>query len=262
MENNYDNLSEENFLSGRDKKNAFGIPKGYFNSLSSRMLNKIECQQELAEFKTLAATDRQLKFAVPQNYFSSLATILEYKYELSVYSELAKVTKPVLKTLPANYFSMLKKKVMERIELDAELKEFSVLSSLEKKNNFKLVPDYFENNTDEVKEKIHAAKHRVPDFIDQVISLLFKPKMAFALSFVLIIGFTAVWYLNKTNPVIQSGACKTLACLEKNELLNENNVRDFDDENLYDMVDVDVLDKNMSGKDVAKDSLKTKKTTK
>ena len=38
---------------------------------------------------------------------------------------------------------------------------------------------------------------------------------------------------------------------------NENNIRDFDDENLYDMVDVELLDKQMSGKVSDKDSLKT-----
>ena len=114
----------------------------------------------------------------------------------------------------------------------------------------------------EVKEKIHAANRHVPDFIDQIIRILFKPKMAFAFSFVLIIGFSAVWYIYKSNPIIQSGDCKTLACLEKNELLNDNNIRDFDDENLYDMVDVDVLDKNMSEKETATDSLNKKKKSK
>ncbi len=262
MENNYDNLSEENFLFGKDKKNAFALPEGYFDTFSTRMLNRIEYEQEMAGFQTLAATNRQLKFAVPQNYFTSLAAILECKYELSLFPELNKLAKPALKPLPADYFETMATKVMDKIELESELKEFSVLSSIEKKNNFQLVPDYFENSASEVKEKIHAAKHRAPDFIDQIISLLFKPKTAFAFSFVLIIGLTAVWYLKKTSPVILSGDCKTLACLEKNELLNDNNIRDFDDENLYDMVDVEDLDKNMSEKEAAKDSSKTKKKSK
>ena len=262
MENNYDNLSEENFLSGQDKKNPFALPQGYFNSFSARMLNKIEQQQELAEFKTLCAIERQLKFAVPKNYFSSLTNILEYKCELSVYSELNKVARPILKPLPSDYFTALEKRIADRIELDNELKEFSVLSSINKKNNFKLVPDYFENSTDEVKEKIHAANRHIPRIFEQLFAILFKPKMAFAFSFILIIGFTAVWYYNRNDSTIQTGDCKTLACLEKNELLNENNIRDFDDDNLYDMVDVEVLDKNMSEKDASKDSLKTKKNKK
>jgi hypothetical protein len=113
---------------------------------------------------------------------------------------------------------------------------------------------------DEVKEKIHTANQPIPTIFqtifEQLSLLLFKPKMAFALSFVLVIGFTAIWYLNKNDSPIQTGDCKTLACLEKNELLNENNIRDFDDENLYDMVDEEMLDKQMSGEGTDKDSLK------
>lgn len=261
MENDHDKFQEENFLFGKDKKNSFVLPEGYFNSFSNRLLNRIECEQELAEFKILSGVNRELKFAIPQNYFSSLTNILEYKYEASVFPELSKIAKPALKALPADYFEAMDKKVMEQIELTSELKTFSVLSSIEKKNNFRLVPDYFENSTDEVKEKIHAANQRIPNVFqtvfEQLFAILFKPKMAFALSFILIVGFTAVWYFNRNNSSLETGACKTLACLEKNELLNEDNIRDFDDENLYEMVDMEMLDNQISGADTGKDSLKT-----
>ncbi len=257
MENNYDKFQEEDFLSGEDKKNSFALPEDYFNSFSKRMLNRIEHEQELAEFKTLAAVNRQLKFDVPQNYFASLADILEYKYELSVYPEINKIAKPALKQLPVDYFEELDKKITAKIELTSELEEFAVLSSIEKKNNFKLVPEYFEDSAYEVKEKIHTAKHRAIGIFEQIASILFKPKMAFALSFVLIIGLTSVWYFNKKESTVKSGDCKTLACLEKNELLNENTVRDFDDENLYDMVDADMLDKKISSENAVNDSIKT-----
>lgn len=260
MEDN-DKFQEENFLSGKDKKNSFVLPEGYFDSFSTRLLNRMECEQELAEYKILSGVNRKLKFAVPQNYFSSLTGILEYKYEASVFPELSKIAKPALKPLPADYFEEMDKKVMEKIELTSELKEFSVLSSIEKKNNFRLVPDYFENSTDDVKEKIHASNQRIPNvfqtIFEQLFAILFKPKMAFALSFILIVGFTAVWYFNRNDSSLETGACKTLACLEKNELLNENNIRDFDDENLYEMVDMEMLDKKISGVDTDKDSLKT-----
>lgn len=260
MENDNDKFQEENFLSGKDKKNSYVLPEGYFNSFSTRLLNRMECEQELAEFKILSSVNRKLKFAVPQNYFSSLTSILEYKYETSVFPELSKIAKPALKPLPADYFEAMDKKVMEKIELTSELKEFSVLSSIEKKNNFRLVPDYFENSTDEVKEKIHAANQSIPNvfqtIFEQLFATLFRPKMAFALSFILIVGCTAVWYFNRKDSSLETGACKTLACLEKNELLNENNIHDFDDENLYDMVDIEMLDKQISGVDTDKDSLK------
>jgi hypothetical protein len=253
MTNNYDKFQQENFLFGKDKKNPFVVPEGYFNSLSARLLNRIEVEEELAEFRKLASLKKPLTLSIPQNYFISLANILEYKYELSAYTELNKVAKPVLKPLLADYFNALDKKVLAQIELAEELKEFSVLSSIEKKNSFKVATEYFDTTTNEVKEKIHSSNERTPNILEQIISIIFKPKMAFALSFIVIIGFTFFWYLNKSNQTATpSGDCKTLACLEKNELLNENNIRDFDDENLYEMVDEEILDKQ-----ITKDSLKT-----
>ncbi len=260
MENNNDTFSEEKFLSGNDKKNSFVVPEGYFNSFSTRLLNRIEYEEELAPFKILTSTNRQLKFIVPRNYFSSLTNLLEYKYELFAFTELAKIAKPDLKPLPEDYFETLNKKIMTQLELTSELKEFSVLSSIEKKNNFKLVPDYFENSTYEIKEKIHTAAPKnifivLEELLDQLLASIFRPKTAFALSFVLIIGFVAVWYLNRDNSIPQTGDCKTLACLEKKELLNEKHISDFDDENLYDMVNVEALSKKMSEEATTKDSL-------
>jgi len=257
MENNYNNFQEENFLSGKDKKNSFVLPEGYFNSLSTRVLNRIEHEKELREFKILTA-NRQLKFAVPQNYFSSLTNILEYKYELSVYPELNKVAKPANMPLPAGYFETLNKKLMDKLEMESELKEFSVLSSIEKKNNFKVVPDYFESKTDSYEEKIHSEKNQ-RGIVRQLFATIIKPQMAIAASLVLIIGISAIWYFNRKDTTILNSDCQTLACLEKNEILNEKNIQDFDDESLYEMVDVEMLDKQMSGGTKNGDSLNTNK---
>jgi hypothetical protein len=255
MENNTDNFSEENFLFNTNKKNPFSLPEGYLNDFSVRLLNRIEHEHELKGFKTLKETTRQLKFTVPQNYFITLANLLERKYEISAHPVLNSVAKPLMKSLPVNYFEALDKKLIERMELENELKGFSVLSSVDKKNNFKLVPDYFDNITVDVKDKIHPKIH-TPGFIEQVINILFQPKMAFTLGFILIVGFTSVWYLNKKEPNLSTGDCKTLACLEKNELLNEKNIPDFDDENLYEMVDVEMLDKQMTKENTGKGSVK------
>lgn len=257
MENDYDNFQEENFLFGKDKKNSFVAPKGYFDSLFARVMNKIEYEQELAGFKTLAE-NKQLKFTVPQNYFAELTNILECKYELSFFPELNKVVKPALKSLPSDYFETLDKKVLNKLELENELKEFSVLSSIPKKNNFKVVPDYFESKTDEVKEKIHAEKNQ-GGVVRQLFATILKPQMAIAAGLALIIGLTALWYFNRTDSKVLNSDCMTLACLEKNEILNEKNIQNFDDESLYEMVDVEMLDEQISSETKTDDSLKTEK---
>ena len=256
MENTTNNFSEENFLFPGNRKKAFAVTEGYFDAFTNRLLNKIEHENELIELSSLTTIHRQLKFTVPKNYFSSLQHILQLKYETIAHPILNKVEKPVLKSLPTGYFEAFDKKLNARMELDNELKEFSVLSSKEKKNNFKLVPDYFENSTDEVKEKIHA-KHESTNILEQIIEFIFKPKMAFALGLAVILGFTTIWYFNnKQDTNFKTGDCKTLACLEKNELLNDKNIPDFDDENLYEMVDVEMLDKQITKKPGENDSLK------
>ena len=257
MENNYDNFKEENFLSNTDKKNFFVLPKGYFDSLSARIMNKIEQEQELTEFKTLAQ-NKQSKFTVPQEYFANLTSRIESKYEAAAFPTLNKVAKPGLKKLPVDYFETLDKKVQDKMELENELKDFSVLSSIPKKNNFKTAPDYFDSKTEEVKEQIYTEKNK-KGVVRQMIAVVWKPQMAVAASLALIIGLTALWYFNRTETKILNGDCMTLACLEKNEILNEKTIQDFDDENLYEMVNEDALDQQISGETKSDDSLKTNK---
>lgn len=257
MENFNNNFQEENFLPIGGKKNSFVLPKGYFDSLSNRILNKIEHEQELVAYKTLSE-NRKATFKVPQNYFETLANNLEYKYELSVFPQLESTKKPVLKALPENYFENLAKKIVDKFELESELKEFSVLSSIPKKNAFKVAPAYFESKTEDVKEKIHADKNQ-GGVVRQLFATLLKPQMAIAASLVLIVGISAIWYFNRKDSTIINGDCLTLACLEKNEILNEKNIQDFDDESLYEMVDEAVLDQQLSEDETSEDSLNTNK---
>ncbi len=257
MENNYDNFKEENFLFGKDKRNSFIAPKGYFDSLSGRVMNKIECEQELVRLKILAQ-NKQKKFTVPKNYFLELTNILECKYELSVFSELNKITKPVLKSLPSDYFETFDKKVMDKLELESELKEFSILSSIPKKNTFKTAPNYFESKTDLYEEQIYDEKNK-KGVVRQLLAVVLKPQIAIAASLALTIGLTALWYFNRADSKVLNSDCMTLACLEKNEILNEKNIQDFDDENLYEMVDEVVLNQQLSKDETSEDSLNTNK---
>ncbi len=206
MENNYIDNSVEIFLFDKDRTNSFSVPEGYFNSISDRLLNKIECKEEIREFENLSNINRELKFTVPQNYFSTFQNILEHKLDLS------------------------------------------------------LEPEYFKTDTDNTKEKIHSYKNNLTDILNQLIAFVCRPKNAFALSFVLIMGLASVWFFNKNDSGVVlpiKGDCQTLACLEKNELLNDQNIFNLDDENLYEMVDEEMLDKKLLGASKKQDSLKT-----
>ncbi len=268
MTTNHTNQSEEeNFLFGKDKKNPFVLPEGYFESLADKVINKIEVEEELKQYATLfAITSPQTSarergyFVVPENYFIKNENLLEYRYELAAFNALANVPKPELKPLTEDYLDALSAKVLKQIEVADEMKEFATLSELKKQNVFAVGPDYFDTVADKVKERYHSSKGEKVSIVEQVLGLLFKPKMAFAYSIVLIVGIGMFFYFNKPTTVttpIDSGDCKTLACLERKELLNEHTIQNLDDENLYDLVNVDELGKQLSE---TKDSIVTTNT--
>lgn len=218
MENKQDNFSEENFLPGIGKKNSFAVPK---------------------------------------NYFEELENSLEYKYEQSLYPTLNAIKKPQIQEPSSDYFKTINEKIQSRIEQKNELEEFKILSSIKKENNFTIAPNYF--NEKKFSADVKKTDTPVINIFKRLQAVVLHPKMAYAAGIALIIGLAGFWYYNKTEQLLQPGSdCKTLACLEKRELLNEQNMNDFDDENLYEMVDVELLDKNVSEEteDKISDSLK------
>ena len=252
-ENNNNLFEEENFLFGKNKENPFAAPQGYFDSLSDKVMNKIEVEQERAQFTVLSTiTPPQPSpkgrgcFTVPQNYFIKNGNLLEYKYELATFSELSKVPKPVLKPVTSEYFDALSANVLKQIELADELKNYSTLAEIKKEKAFAVDLDYFETIADRVKERYHSTENKKVSIIEQVLTFIFKPQLTIAYGLVLIVGIGAFLFFNQPEKIIESGDCKTLACLERKELLNDHTIQSLDDENLYDLVDADELGKQLS----------------
>ena len=180
------------------------------------------------------------------NYFEALKNTLEYKYEISVYSGLNKIPKQGMTLPAAYYFETIDKRLFDKHEQSREPQEFKPLLSPEKKNSFIDKLNNAENNPPPAVENYHQPEQSSWGTIRKIGSAIFEPKLATAASIGLILGFAAFWYINRTDSALQADDCKTLACLEKNELLNEKNINDFDDESLYEMVNLDDLDKNVS----------------
>ncbi|MGZ4034230.1 MAG: hypothetical protein ACXVPU_16505 [Bacteroidia bacterium] len=263
MSTNYNNNSEEdNFLFGKNKELPFIVPQGYFDLFASQLINKIEALEELSEFETLASINKQTAFAVPENYFNGIENLLQDKNELAEFATLNKITKPVFKSLSADYANELNTDIIRKIEIADELKEYETLYAIDKQNIFTVATGYFDSIADDVKEKIYSDSHQKESIFERILKSVLKPKMAFAYSFVIILVTGSILYYkhnDHSETITQpSGDCKTLACLEKNEILNEKNVHQFDDDNLYEMVDVDQLDKQISGK-IESDSVKVNK---
>lgn len=247
MENQINNYDDECFLSNIDKKQPFLLPNNYFNNVTDQLINKLACEEELTDYKTLSNINKENNFRIPKNYFEKLKNKLEYKYEIANFQQLDKLPKNGLNKPSNSYFNQLEDNIKHKLELHNELQEFQLLNSLEKKNPFHVDIEYFEkrHQTEETKTK------------NKGILILLQPKLAIAASILLIMGAIAFWKLNNNSEtIIQPSDCKTLACLEKNELLNEKNIDDFNDENLYEMVDVEELDKTIITEDSINDSIR------
>lgn len=252
MLNHQNSDPEENFLPGYGKKNPFAVPGGYFENLSARIMEKIGYAEELGAFAILSELKDKRVFEVPADYFKSGENALEYRQELSEFEVLAKIGKPVLKEDP-DYFEAFGAKVTGGMEVAKELEEYPLLSALEKQDNFVVDPGYFDTVVGRVKERYHAEAHR-PRVLERLLAHILKPGVAFGYSFILIIGAGLIYYTTGTvQPGISAdnGDCHTLACLEKREMLNERTVSEMNDDNLYEMVDVDALEKQLSSDSTA-----------
>lgn len=238
-------FEDENFLFGKNKELPFDAPVNYFDLLESRIINKIELAEEAKEFSVLANIEKVKTFEVPANYFSSLENEIEYKAELEALPELSKIAKPVLKPLAADYFNSLANRVTNKVTATDELKEFATLYALEKENSFVVSPDYFDSVADKIKERVHAKSRGEVSIIDKILAVVLKPKFGLAFGVIVIVGISSLYYFNQNKTIIDNGDCKTLACLEKREMLNDHTVREMDDADLIDMVDVDKLDKQI-----------------
>ena len=244
-ENNNIEMEDENFMFGTNKEIPFSIPSFYFDSLSERIIYKIELAEEASEFSLLAGINKQSVFNVPENYFEGIENELEYKIESEALVELNKITKPVLKPLPEEYYNSLKENITNKIELADELRMYATLYAIDKQNSFEVSADYFDNVTDKIKEKIHTKSQTQLSIIEKIMMLVLKPKFGVAFGIVIITGIAGLFYINQQKTIIDSGDCKTLACLEKRDMLNDHTVREMDDDNLLEMVDVDKLDKQI-----------------
>lgn len=61
---------------------AFGMPEGYFEEFSARLMDNIkkeEINEELAEFPRLSTVPRINPFSVPEGYFESLTNTIGHK---------------------------------------------------------------------------------------------------------------------------------------------------------------------------------------
>lgn len=250
MENNDYNINDEpNLPLDNNDQNLFGLPSNYFALFEDKLREKIELQDELELFPVLASIEKNNVFEVPANYFISNENSLECKTELDAYLKLQLVKKPVFLGLEEDYKQQLQSSITHKIEIVEELKDYKLLYSLNKENSFVVSENYFEGLAENVKNRIFSVNEDRKSFLDIVLDVVFGKAMAFSFGLCLIIGLSVFFY-QAPESIIESGDCKTLACLERNEILNNNKViTNFDEDQLIDLVDVNTLNQQLNSRE-------------
>lgn len=249
MENNDYNLNDEpNLPLDHNDKHSFGLPSDYFASFEDKLRKKLESQEELNEFPTQSSIPKNNLFTTPADYFAVTENKLEIKAELEVYTQLKSIKPFVPAELDAEYTTHLQSAINYKVELTEELQAYEILYAIDKVNPFTASEAYFESIAERVKGKIYAVKETKISVLDSVIDFIFGKKMAFAFGVVFIFSLSVYFYKSQEKP-LEMGDCKTLACLERQEILNNNKViSNFDEEQLMDLVDVNKLNQQLNSK--------------
>ncbi len=227
------------------KPEGFDFPEDYFNSFSSRLFKKLGSENELAEFKLLAALPKIHPFVVPDNYFLTL----EHKTELAAYPGLASVKPGYPVEVEAGYFEKLAQSLQYKIALAEELKEYGRLAAIEKVNPFDVEEAYFDTLTSAIQDRLFAPQ--APGLVERLLELFFTRKTAYAFGAVALLGFS-IMYFNRADTG-NTGTCTTLACLEKNEIVNSAEIKNMDEETLIELIDVRALSDSLNTHQQAKE---------
>lgn len=255
MKNNEHNFGNEpNLPSNENGKNPFGMPSNYFAAFEDKLKKKMELDNELSEFPLLTSIQKINSFEAPTNYFTKSKNAIEHAVELASFQKLQNIKTLNFVDLEDDYVKQLNTALLGKIELVDELKSYSILYVLDKVNSFIVSYNYFENLHLSVKEKIHTKKHSTISKFDRVFDFVFGKKLALSFGLTFVVGLSIYFYQDSKNS-LTTNDCQTLACLEKQDVLNDKSINNFDDEQLMDLVDIKSLDKQLKTQTPLTDTL-------
>jgi hypothetical protein len=259
MSKDLHNFENEPDLPLNNGEHLFGLPSNYFDSFENKLRQKMELENELKDFPLLTSIQKNISFTVPISYFHKSRNAMEIKAELLAYSTLQNVKPLVFNELEADYIKQLYSSINYKIELVEELKPYQTLYNVNKANLF-IVPDtYFESVGERVKSKIYSEKENRVSVLESVLDFIFGRKIAFTFGLITIVSLS-VYFHQSTESAVESGDCKTLACLERQEILNNTKaISNFDEDQLMDLVDVNSLNNQLNSEKEKPNTLTDKK---
>lgn len=244
--NTYENNFNENQNAPFDKNGnaSFGLPSNYFDSFESKLRQKLELEIELQDYAVLSSIQKTNTFTLPKEYFSSLEAKLDFQTELVEFPNLQSIKPNLSFPFDSEYHESFRNKLITKIESAEELTAFKILNSLNKQNFYVCPNDYFENLASDIKEKIHQPKISI---FGNIFHFIFNKKMALSFSVIIIAFLSWLLYPKNITESINEGNCKTLACLEKQEILNNAKaISSLDEDQLIELVNIKKLDNQLN----------------
>lgn len=248
----HNNEGDPNFFSDNEKQKSFHVPEDYFMSFEKKIKARLaindEMERELSDFPLLQSIPKNTSFIVPKNYFLSKHQALELEFEKEQYKALYAFQQQSGFIEPnSGYVNTLLTSLTHKIEVADELKTFKTLYHINKSNPFVIQESYFDSLASKIKGKIYASNQSSYTIWDSILDFIFARKLWLSFSLLMVVTLS-IYFYKSNNIADQSGDCKTLACLERQEILNNKAITNFDEEQLIDLVDVNSLDKQLNSK--------------
>lgn len=140
--------------------------------------------------------------------------------------------------VPEGYFYGFENKILKKIELESELEEFKVLSSIQKINSFDVPAGYFDASLEYLNNlRISLANKKT--FFTRLQEILFNPKFSFSYILIFLVGLSFYYYFSENKK--EQNTCETLACIDKDEILNYALDLNIDQHQIEEWVSVDSL---------------------
>jgi hypothetical protein len=217
-----------------NREQSFGLPEGYFHRSAQSIFNKIAWQEEHREFPTLLTLQKKNGFRVPEASFPKT----EQKLELLQYPVLRAVPQLNPFLVPGDYFQDHELKELARAleNTNDELSGLDTLMSIKKQNSFVVDAGYFEKNEAILEKRLISKPAKVISLYARIAGY------GVAAMLLLVLG---IWIYTVYNTPVQPEDCGTIACLDKQDLMQSKNLERLDDDELYELVDPSVLQQKL-----------------
>jgi hypothetical protein len=216
--------TEDKYLINKngERSPGFAVPENYFANFAHTLKARLEVVEELSEYPALLQHRNEEPFIVPEDYFELAAEQLQF-------TQLSKARDTNTFKIPESYFENASAKLLSRIAPESAYKT-------SERNPFEVQDGYFEKNAEELRNRLLTTREA------KIIRLPSKKLWAAAAAVLLLAVFFSVY---RTYFLQQPVDCGTIACVDRQDILNTNTVEGLESEELIELADPDKLEQRL-----------------